>query len=140
MKFLQKNIIKPEPEWFQKKSDDPLDFPVLYHIIVNQLDTSIIRSHEKDLIIGATWTHTESPFMHARRQIFERLHLPYKINSSYIQVRNGVLLWPVVNLSAYTLLQDERRVFLYHEKKKRFIAEFKFNEYYIELLEEFSSM
>lgn len=86
------------------------------------------------LICGGSYNiYLDTPLFKERCLILEDLYFPYDINSKYIKVRYGALLWPQINLDAYTYLLDPQRVFL--KKHNKFIAEFRFYKNRIELYE-----
>lgn len=95
----------------------PFDYP----------NKSISQLYDDDeLIVGASWNNLHyTPNYLARRYIFEKLYLPYEIDSEHIKVRNAVLLWPRINLQSYTFVADPRRVFVMNNDGK-FIIEFQF--------------
>lgn len=126
--------ILPNKDWILT-NDEYIKFPIIkYYRQLRNLDLPFHFNgnisklyNDGTLTIGASWNnliHT-SHYM-ARCYIFEKLYMPYKIDSEHIKIRNGVLLWPKINLYAYTYLPDPRRVFIL--KNNKFVIEFKFND------------
>lgn len=118
-------IIDPNPLWFIKLAESHLDFPPLVHNIVDDLKLPVDSLHDNRIHVGGSWNAFCNERYYAERcEILEHQYMPYDLNSKYFKVRNGVLLWPRINLSAYTYLLDPQRVFIW--KNDCFVAELHF--------------
>nr|WOJ45411.1 hypothetical protein [Apis mellifera nudivirus] len=122
--------ISPNPDWYRGRNDSPLRFPPLKY---TRTSNSIIPNGR--LVIGASWNvfHDQTPWFAARRAIFENLYFPYQFPGIYLKVRHAALLWPRINLSAYTLLSNPRYVYI--SDGQRYVAEFQFDNDCIRLTE-----
>lgn len=134
-------IIYPNPDWYIYNENNAnnipnqLKFPPLYYSQVKNLNVPFdCNQTAGDLVLGGSYSlFCNLPLYLERCAIFEDLYMPYKLNSKYFHIRHGVLLWPRINLNAYTYLPDPQRVFIYADNK--YIAEFKFSPNRIELIE-----
>lgn len=128
-------VIKPEREWFIVKPNNPINFPKLHYIKCSEI---IIPD---TLQLGGSYNYYCSlPLYFERCEIFENLRFPYKLNSPNFKVRYGLLLWPYLNLYAYTDLNEPNSVYIkkqynQSEDSNSFIAKFKFYTSHIELYE-----
>nr|DBA13166.1 TPA: hypothetical protein [Oryctes rhinoceros nudivirus] len=128
-------IIKYNPEWFKYKSDLPINFPELHYI-----KCSKIASPESVILGGSYNYYYTHPFYFERCEIFERLFMPYELNTPNFKVRNGILIWPYLNLRSYTDLDDPDCVYIKRQnpisaKRDQYVAMFRFCETHIELHE-----
>lgn len=122
--------ILPNPDWYRERNESPIRFPRLKYTRTPNAITPDGR-----LIIGASWTafHDQTPWFAARRAIFENLYFPYQFPGIFLKVRHAALLWPRINLNAYTLLSNPRYVYI--SDGQRYIAEFRFDDDGINLTE-----
>lgn len=142
--------LDPHPDWIitqsgdvQSSSSSSINFPQLYYYRINgdsllnlpfNKNSLGVAAMNNDIVCGGSYNiYINTPLFAERCLIFEDLYFPYNINSKYIKVRYGALLWPRINLDAYTYLSDPRRVFL--KKHNKFVAEFRFYKDRIELYE-----
>nr|WAQ80006.1 hypothetical protein LK20_00002 [Oryctes rhinoceros nudivirus] len=128
-------IIKCNPEWFKYKSDLPINFPDLHYI-----KCSKIASPESVILGGSYNYYYTHSFYFERCEIFERLFMPYELNTPNFKVRNGILIWPYLNLRSYTDLDDPDCVYIKRQhpisaKRDQYVAMFRFCETHIELHE-----
>lgn len=137
-----KLIIEPKCEWFKYKPDKILEFPPLHYIKCSKIDVS------KTIQLGGSYNiYCNFPKYFERAAIFEDQYMPYELDGRYFKVRNGYLLWPLLNLFAYTDLNDPNTVYIslqnvldksvVHAEKQNinFVGKFKFYEDSIELFE-----
>lgn len=118
-------IIDPNPLWFIKSAESRLDFPPLVFNIVDDLKLPVDNLHDERIHVGGSWNAFYNEAYYAERcEILEHQYMPYELDSKYFEIRNGVLLWPRINLYAYTYLLDPQRVFVW--KNDRFVAELHF--------------
>lgn len=125
---LPSKIIFPDPQWSTFVKDEDLKFPIIKYYKISVIDIP------KNLTIGGSWNiWSHLPFYRERCAILEKLYMPYIIDSKYLKIKHGVLLWPRINLSAYTFIDDPQRVFL--KKNNKFVVELRFNSDNIEIFE-----
>lgn len=128
--------IYPNKNWFIYNAEIPLNFPPIRHYKVSRLNLPFSMGlKSKDIIMGGSYNiYCDKPLYTERCQIFENQYMPYEIDSKHIKVRNGVLLWPKLNLYAYTYIKNPQRVFIH--KNGRFVVEFRFHRNHIDLFED----
>lgn len=130
-------IINVHPDWIKARTHKKPHFPQLHYYTVECSELPCHHSNNNSsntLVCGGSYNiYVDTPLFEERCLILEDLYFPYDINSKYIKVRHGALLWPRINLDAYTYLPDPQRVFL--KKHNKFIAEFRFYTDRIELYE-----
>lgn len=136
--YYKQLIIYPNPNWFisNSRADYMLNFPPIRYKRTNHLKLPFKDSlnDNKSIVMGGSYSlFCNLPLHFERCEIFENLHLPYRISTKHIRVRHGVLLWPLINMSAYTYLPDPQRVFIRYNNK--FVIEFKFSKNYIDIIE-----
>ena len=121
---LTSSIIHPNKRWFIEELRNGLKFPPVEFRKVNYINPPPRES----LILGGSWNcYIHLPHYDERRAILENLYMPYQLpNSQYLKIRNGVLLWNRINLSAYTNLKDPSEVYL--KKNDKFVIKMRFNE------------
>lgn len=135
-KSNNKLICEPTEQRYLKHSPS-IVYPPLLYIEVDDLDLPVASNefHHPSIRLGGSYTiyHTY-PFHAVRQLLFEELYFPYKLDSPRFKVRNNVLLWPRLNLSAFTYLVEPNRVFIRYGDE--FCAEFIFYRDHIVLREE----
>lgn len=135
--FSNRLIIYPNPNWFisNNATDHLLKFPPIHYFRTKHLDLPFKDTPDNtSVVMGGSYSlFCDLPLHFERCEIFENLHLPYRISTKHIRVRHGLLLWPLINMSAFTYLPDPRRVFLRYNNK--FVIEFKFSKNHIDIIE-----
>lgn len=132
---MDRLIIKYNPEWFKYKSDLPINFPELHYIKCSKIESP------ESVILGGSYNYYYThPLYFERCEIFERLFMPYELNTPNFKVRNGILIWPYLNLRSYTDLNDPNCVYIKRQhpisaKRDQYVAMFRFCETHIELHE-----
>jgi hypothetical protein len=88
-----------------------------------------------DLRVGGSYSLFANLSLHrVRCKILEELVCPYELNGPYFRTRHGLLIWPMINLSAYTDLNDPTSVYIKYTNGK-YVGRFVFKENHIELYE-----
>lgn len=132
--------LNPNPNWIIKDDSSVkkglINFPQLhyYRLDCDGFKHLPFNVTSNDIVCGGSYNiYLNTPLFDTRCMIFEDLYFPYDIDSKYIKVRYGALMWPRINLDAYTYLHDPQRVFI--KKNNKFIIEFRFYDNRIELYE-----
>lgn len=108
-----------------------LNFPPLRYRRVAHLK---LPHNPDDVVLGGSYNiFCGLPLYLERCAILENLYMPYILNTRHFQVLHSVLLWPAINLSAYTYLPDPQRV--YFKKEHKFVATMEFDKDYITITE-----
>lgn len=130
-------ILYPNPNWFicNKNTDYILNFPPIHYKRTKHLNLPFKTFPDNETIVmgGSYSLYCHLPLHFERCEIFEHLHLPYRLSTKYLRVRHGLLLWPNINMSAFTYLPDPHRVFLRYNNE--FVVEFKFSKDRIDIIE-----
>lgn len=128
----------PRFEWLGllKPLDRSLRFPSLVYRLVDRelpdLEDALLASR---LLVGGSWNCFLSLPLHRERcAILEDLAFPYRHEFRHLETRHGCLLWPRVNLDAYTWLDRPTVVFL-RKPLLGFCARLEFRANCIELVE-----
>lgn len=120
-------------------------FPLLHYKRIDEpLNSSILT--QRQLQMGGSYNiFHELPFHDARCAIFENHFMPYELDGIALKVRNGVLLWPRMNLDAFTDIKDPKTVYMrqpYSDRRQagtvdalNFVARIRFNADHIEIVE-----
>lgn len=148
-KILNDTItIRPKSEWYVARDDSDLYFPELryrtklwndrffFKGVAGDEDATtaaavaseeqFLREHQ--FLIGGSWNaFVDRPFYRERCAIFEHLYFPYDWPFLHLTVRNGVLLWPRINLSLFTNLRNPNHVVLLHATNRKILAEIVFS-------------
>lgn len=130
-----KLIISPNPEWYIYRDDTNIKFPNLHYMKCDKIDKP------KSLRLGGSYAYfCDYPLYDERCLILEQLYMPYKLNTKNFKIRNGLLLWPHINLRAFTDLEDPNSVYIKKQNPSAkngdmFIAILRFYETHIELYE-----
>lgn len=128
-------ILNPEERWFKYQPDMSVNFPKLHYYQCSKLNVP------ESLRMGGSYSYyCDCPFYYERCAMFSHLYMPYQLNTENFKVREGFLLWPRINLKAYTDLLDPRSVyikkqFLNSGEDDKFVAVFRFCDSYIEICE-----
>lgn len=106
--FSKGIVIAPDNDWLRMGTDDQIRYPPLIYRRVKSIEIT------QEIIIGATWSVwcDSTPWFQVRRSIFENLFFPYKIPGLHLTVRHSALLWPRINLFAFTDLKQPRCVYI----------------------------
>lgn len=96
------------------RTDEMLRFPtLLYRLSDNALVEASEDTGRSRLIVGGSWNRfLHLPLHKERCAIFEDNAFPYDYPFRFLEVRNACLLWPSINLDAYTWLDKPWIVFL----------------------------
>lgn len=106
---------------------EAIEFPPLDYRSVGEITSVRDKIGTPRLQLGGSYNvFHDLPFHAARCSIFEEQFMPYKLSSEHFKVRHGILLWPRLNLSAYTDIESPQVVYILHNNE--FIAEFIFAE------------
>lgn len=134
-------IIYPNSNWFicNNYTNYLLNFPPIYYKRIEKLQLPFKDFPDnKNIVMGGSYSlFCNLPLHFERCEIFEHLHFPYRLNTKYLRVRHGLLLWPLINMHAFTYLPDPRRVFLRYNNE--FVIEFKFSENRIDIIEAYGN-
>lgn len=123
-------ILKPNEHWYINYPDEyNIYFPTLYYYKVESLDVK----PDTFVLGGSHNAYAQEPLYMTRCQILEYNYFPYNLNSYYFKVRNGILLWPRINLYAYTDMSDPQSV--YFKKNNEYIGKLTFSVDRLELYE-----
>ncbi|ATY70251.1 OrNV gp129-like protein [Tomelloso virus] len=106
MTAISRLILYPNPKWFKYTTDEYLDFPELHYIECNEL------TPPSDPLLGGSYSYfCDLPHHFERCAILENLYFPYELDTPNFKVRHASLLWPMINLSAYTDKNDPKSVY-----------------------------
>lgn len=96
------------------RTDEMLRFPtLLYRLSDNELVEAREAVRQSRLIVGGSWNRfLHLPLHRERCAILEDNAFPYDYPFRFLEVRNACLLWPRVNLDAYTWLDKPWIVFI----------------------------
>lgn len=136
MTDTQSITLYPNPKWYISKSSVPtlnndfVHFPKLYYYKVDKLNDII----PENLVIGGSHNiYAQLPMYFTRCEIFEKNFMPYNLDTLFFKVRNGILLWPRINLYAYTDMTNPQCVYI--KKNNRYVAKIIFSPNDIQLYE-----